>query len=49
MHNCFLKNIVSVMSWYFLSQFFKGVKESHKLRFSILTNSNIQRHQICGT
>ena len=45
----FLTNFESVISWYFLSQFFKGFKEFHKLRFSILINSNIQRHQITIT
>ena len=31
----FLTNIESVISWYFLSQFFEAVKEFHKVRFSI--------------
>ena len=42
----FFTNIESVIYWYFLSQFFKAVKESHKLQFSILIDANIQRHQI---
>ena len=34
----FLANIESVIYWYFVSQFFKVVKDLHKLWFLILIN-----------
>ena len=34
----FIKKSKSVFSWYFLSKYFKAVKELHKLRFLISIN-----------
>ena len=31
----FFANVESVISWYFLSQFFEEVKELHKVKFPI--------------
>ena len=45
----FLTNFESVISWYFLSQFYKSVKDLHKVQFIISINTNIWSYTITIT